>query len=45
VWRNYAAREPGLVVLVAPGGRVVRGWPAAPSEADLSAVLDALIQR
>jgi hypothetical protein len=45
VWRNYAAREPGLVVLVAPGGRVVRGWPAAPSEADLSAALDALIQR
>ena len=45
VWRNYAAREPGLVVLVAQGGEVVRGWPAAPTEAELTEALRALIER
>ena len=45
VWRNYAAREPGLVVLVARGGEVVRGWPAAPTEAELTKALDALIEQ
>ena len=45
VWRNYAAREPGLVVLVARGGEVVRGWPAAPTEAELTEALDALIEQ
>ena len=45
VWLSYAAREPGLVVLVAQGGRVVRGWPAgAPAEA-LAEALDDLIER
>ena len=27
VWLNYAAREPPVVVLVARGGKVLRGWP------------------
>lgn len=44
-WLNYAAREPGLVVLVAKGGRVVRGWPAGVTAADLEAALDALVER
>ena len=43
VWRNYAAREPGLVVLVAQGGDVVRGWPSPPTEAVLADALDELI--
>jgi hypothetical protein len=44
-WRNFAAREPGLVVLVAKGGRVVRGWPSPPTEAALADALDDLIER
>lgn len=27
VWRLYAAEEPPVVVVVAKGGRVLRGWP------------------
>jgi hypothetical protein len=45
MWRNYAAREPGLVVLVAQGGEVVRGWPSAPTEGELADALGALIDR
>ena len=41
-WLNYAAREPGLIVLVA-GNRVVRGWPTGAAEADSEAALDELI--
>jgi peroxiredoxin len=44
VWLNYAAREPGLVVLVAPGGKVVRGWPNGVTAAGLSDALDDLIE-
>lgn len=44
-WRNYAAREPGLVVLVAPGGKVVRGWPRPPADMELAAALAGLIER
>lgn len=43
-WRSFAAREPGLVVLVAQGGEVVRGWPSPPTEAALKGALDALIE-
>jgi hypothetical protein len=43
-WLNYAAREPGLIVLVAQD-RVVRGWPAGAAAAELEAALDALIER
>jgi hypothetical protein len=44
VWLNYAAREPGLVVLVAPGGKVVRGWPNGVTAAGLSDALNDLIE-
>ena len=27
VWRKYAVREPPAIVLVAKGGKVVKGWP------------------
>jgi len=45
VWLNYAAREPGLVVLVARGGEVVRGWPNGVTAAALSDALDSLIEQ
>jgi thiol-disulfide isomerase/thioredoxin len=41
-WLNYAAREPGLIVLVAQD-RVVRGWPTGATAAELEAALDTLI--
>ncbi len=44
IWLNYAAREPGLVVLVAKG-RVVRGWPRGASASDLERALGTLIER
>jgi peroxiredoxin len=43
VWLNYAAREPGLVVLVSRGGKVVRGWPTGATAAQLESALDDLI--
>ena len=45
VWLSYAAREPGLVVLVAKGGKVVRGWPGGATRAQLDEALDALFAR
>ena len=43
-WRNYAAREPGLVVLVAKD-RVVRGWPRGANATELERALGTLIER
>jgi len=43
-WRNYAAREPGLVVLVAKD-RVVRGWPRGANATELERALGLLIER
>jgi thiol-disulfide isomerase/thioredoxin len=42
VWLNYAADEPPLVALVAPGGRVLRGWPGGVEGEDLAEHLDKL---
>jgi thiol-disulfide isomerase/thioredoxin len=42
VWLNYAADEPPLVALVAPGGRVLRGWPGGVEPEDLAKHLDNL---
>ena len=42
VWLDYAAREPPVVVLVGPGGRVLRGWPGGVAPAVLDRQLDAL---
>jgi thiol-disulfide isomerase/thioredoxin len=36
VWLNYAAREPPVVVLVARGGKVLRGWPGGVAASTLS---------
>jgi thiol-disulfide isomerase/thioredoxin len=43
VWLDFAAREPPLVVLVGPGGAVLRGWPGGPGEGLLAEQLDALV--
>lgn len=43
VWLDFAAREPPLVVLVGPGGAVLRGWPGGPEERLLAEQLDALV--
>ena len=44
VWLSYAAREPGLVVLVAKGGKVVRGWPGGATAAELKPALSEVIE-
>jgi thiol-disulfide isomerase/thioredoxin len=44
VWLNWAAREPPLIVLVAPGGRVIRGWPGGVEPQVLAEELDALYE-
>jgi thiol-disulfide isomerase/thioredoxin len=43
VWLDFAAREPPLVVLVGPGGTVLRGWPGGAEEGALAEQLDALV--
>jgi thiol-disulfide isomerase/thioredoxin len=43
IWLDYAAREPPLAVLVAPGGTVLRGWPGGVERAALAEELDSLI--
>jgi thiol-disulfide isomerase/thioredoxin len=45
VWLNYAAREPPVVVLVARGGKVLRGWPGGVDRAVLARRLDELVER
>jgi len=45
VWLNYAADEPPLVVLVAPGGKVLRGWPGEVAVEELAAQLDKLYEK
>ena len=45
IWLNYAAREPPVVVLVARGGRVLRGWPGGVGRALLARSLAELVER
>lgn len=42
VWLSYAAREPGLVVLVGKDGKVLRGWPGGATASELQSALDGL---
>ena len=42
VWLNYAAEETPLVVLIAPGGKALRGWPGDVDTGVLDAELDEL---
>lgn len=43
IWLSYAAREPSLVVLVAQGGKVLRGWPNGVDADELAPRLDELV--
>lgn len=45
IWRRYAVRTPPAVVLIAPGGKLVRGWPGGVDKDTLSAQLDRIVQR
>ena len=45
VWLNYAAREPPVVVLIARGGKIMRGWPGGVDPDVLVAGLDDLVQQ
>ncbi|MGH2697850.1 MAG: TlpA family protein disulfide reductase [Actinomycetota bacterium] len=44
VWLNYAADEPPLVALIAPGGKILRGWPGGVHAADLAGHLEKLFE-
>jgi thiol-disulfide isomerase/thioredoxin len=44
VWLNYAVREPPAVVLVAPEGKVLRGWPGGVERTVLAGQLDELVR-
>lgn len=42
VWNSYAAEEPPLVVLVGPGGALLRGWPGGVDQETLTEELGTL---
>jgi len=44
VWVDYAADEPPLVALIAPGGKIMRGWPGGVDPDELSSHLEDLIE-
>jgi len=44
VWRNYAVREPPHVVVIAKGGRVIRGWPGGTTRAIIDQTLSELVE-
>ncbi|MDQ4005467.1 MAG: TlpA family protein disulfide reductase [Actinomycetota bacterium] len=45
VWRAYGVREPPHVVVIAKGGRVIRGWPGGVTRVLLEETLSALVDR
>jgi peroxiredoxin len=45
IWRRYAVRTPPAVVLVAPGGKLLRGWPGGVDTETLEQELDRLVRR
>lgn len=44
MWLNYAAGQPPLVVLIAPGGKVLRGWPGEFDADELAKELEGLYE-
>jgi thiol-disulfide isomerase/thioredoxin len=44
VWLDYAIREPPAVVLVAPEGKLLRGWPGGVERTVLAEQLDELVR-
>ena len=45
VWRAYGVREPPHVVVIARGGRVIRGWPGGTTRALIEKTLSGLVER
>jgi thiol-disulfide isomerase/thioredoxin len=45
IWRRYAVRTPPAVVLIAPGGKLVRGWPGGVDADTLKAELGRIVRR
>ncbi|MGH2685188.1 MAG: TlpA family protein disulfide reductase [Actinomycetota bacterium] len=45
VWRAYGVREPPHVVVIAKGGRVIRGWPGGTTRAVIQETLSELVDR
>jgi cytochrome c biogenesis protein CcmG/thiol:disulfide interchange protein DsbE len=44
-WRRYAVRQPPAVVLIAPGGKLERGWTGGVATSALDAELRRIVQR
>jgi hypothetical protein len=44
-WRRYAVRTPPAVILVGPGGKLLRGWPGGVETDALDAELQRLVRR
>jgi peroxiredoxin len=44
-WRRYAVRTPPAVILVAPGGKLFRGWPGGVDAKTLQDALGELVRR
>ena len=42
-WRRYAVRTPPAVIVVAPGGKLIRGWPGGVATEDLELALEAVV--
>jgi peroxiredoxin len=45
IWRRYAVRTPPAVVLIAPGGKLLRGWPGGVDTDTLKDELGRLVRR
>jgi hypothetical protein len=44
-WRRYAVRTPPAVAVVAPGGKLIRGWPGGVDTETLEVALDEVVVR
>jgi len=45
MWRRYAVRQPPAVVLIAPGGKLLRGWTGGVSTDVLDTELERIVER
>jgi len=45
IWSLYAVREPPLVAVIGPGGRLMRGYPGGADPATLDALVETLVTR
>ncbi|RKQ92550.1 peroxiredoxin [Solirubrobacter pauli] len=44
IWRRYAVRTPPAVAVVAPGGKLMRGWPGGATSEELESALEAVVK-